>query len=161
MNNIVKIIETSEYSIDDYYEIINLCRNKILKIENLENNIIFLNNLKKINIKNEELKFFFDIIYTSFRLNIDKTHYNDIKNLSISFDYKNYSIDLIVYCDEDDAVFIEEKIHIVNKLTHIYETFSNNCEDKLIKILELISVNKKEMNEFIRDIFECVPVKIL
>ena len=161
MNNILRMIETTEYSIEDYYNIIDLCEEKILKIEHIENNKVFLNNLKNINIKNEELKFFFDIIYSSFILNIDRTKYNEIKTIIISFDYKNNSIDLIVYCDEDDCVFIEEKIHIVNKLTHKYETFFTNCEDKLIDILELITINKKEINEFIKKIFECVPVNIL
>ncbi len=158
MNNILRIIETTEYSIDDYNNIIDLCQNKILKIENKENNKIFLNNLKKIKIKNEEIKHFFDIIYDSFKFHIEKTNYNEIRTISISFDYKNYSIDFMIYFDEYDSVFYEEKIHIVNRLTHKYETFFKDYENKLINILELITVNKIDINSFIKDLFECVPI---
>ena len=159
MNNIIKILEISEYEIDDYKKIINLCNDKIYSIENKELNFIFLNNVKKIKLINEELQFFFDIIYNTLKLNID----HHLSYISISFDYKEYLIDLIIYSDDDDfnSVFMNEKIHINNKKTHKFETYYNNCDQILLKTLNLISINFTELNIFIKELFECVPIKRL
>jgi hypothetical protein len=161
MNNIIKQLETNEYSESDYLKIINLCNNKILNIEYKKINQIFLNNVKNITIKNEVLKFFFETINSSLKCHIEKTNSDDIKSISISFNYTNYSIDLVIYYDEDDSVFTEEKIIIINNLTHSYETYYTNCEEKLLNILDLKSVSNIELSNLIKNLFEQIPYKIV
>ena len=163
-NDIIKVLEETEYSIEDYNKIIELCSYKIENIYIKNNHEKFLNNLKKMVIKNDEISHLFDIISGSIRFTIDKTnYYNQAKSIIITFDYKEYHIDLCLYCDEDEInyILIEEKINIINKKTHSYETHYKNCDEILLKILELKTVSKNELNDFIKELFTCVPVKII
>jgi len=134
-----------EYLIDDYYK-----KN------------IFLDNAKKIIIINQELKVFFDIIRESLDLFIENlNYYNHIKSIIISFEYKDNKIEYCLYEDDYESVFIEEKINIINKNGYSFETYTKNYEEKLIKIFDLKSVSIKEFSDFFKDLFACVPVKIL
>ena len=159
---VIKLMENSEYSSDDYYKIINLCNEKIINIDKNINKKKFINNLKKITITNKELKFFFEIIFDSLDFFIENiNYYNHIKSIVISFEYKDNTIEYCLYEDDNDSVFLEEKINIINKTGHSFETYIQNCEEKLIKILGLKSVSIKEFNDFFKDLFGCVPVKIV
>jgi hypothetical protein len=150
MNNIIKEIECSEYSHEDYINIINICNKKIINIKQNELNQKYITNIKKIYIKNEELSYFFNIIYNTFKIS-----FNDyIKSIIISFDYNNYAIDLCVYNEDDDDVFMNEKIHILDKYTHSYEVYYDNCDKILLNILQLKTVKIIELNEFIKILFE-------
>ncbi len=150
MNNIINQLEKNEYSVDDYNKLINLCTKKIEYIKKTTMNKQYLLNIKKIDIKNNELKYFFNIIYDS--ININSNEY--FKSIIISFDYNDYSIDLCIYNDDDEYCFMDEKIHILNKKTHSYEVYYENCDKILFKILDFKSVNIKELNEFIKLLFE-------
>lgn len=150
MNNIIKELQNSNYSVEDYINIINLCNKKINKLEHLEINDKFIKNVKKIYIENEDLLFFFNIINNTLKIN-----YNEYMNsIVISFDYEHYEIDLCVYNEDDDTVFMNEKIHIMNKLTHSYEVYYDNCDRILFNILKLKNVDIIELNEFIKKLFE-------
>jgi hypothetical protein len=158
-NNVIKLLENSEYSIDDYYKIINLCNRKIINIDTNKKNKIFLDNVEKISINNKELDYFFDIIFGSLNFYTENLDY--YKSIVISFAYKENTIEYCLYEDETESVFLEEKINIINKNGLSFETYTKNCDEKLIKILELKSVNIKEFSDFIKALFECVPVKIV
>ncbi len=154
MNNIIQLIEDNNYSIDDYNIIINICNNKIYNIKKQELNKVFLTNMKNVKIINEELKSFFNIIEKTLKINID----NDLNSIIISFDYNEYSIDLCIYSDDEEFVFLDEKIHVLNKKTFSYEIYYENCDKKLLKILDFKNVNCNELNEFIKSLFECIPI---
>ncbi len=154
MNNIIQILEDNEYNVDDYNKIINLCYNKIYNIKKNETNNMFLEKVKNINITNEELKCFFNIIKNTFKINID----DHCSSITISFDYNEYSIDLCIYSDEDEFVYLAEKMHVLNKKTYSYEIYYENCDKKLLKILDLKSVNHEELNEFIKELFNCIYI---
>ncbi len=149
MNNIIQLIEDNNYSIDDYNIIINICNNKIYNIKKQELNKVFLTNMKNVKIINEELKSFFNIIEKTLKINID----NDLNSIIISFDYNEYSIDLCIYSDDEEFVFLDEKIHVLNKKTFSYEIYYENCDKKLLKILDFKNVNYNELNEFIKSLF--------
>jgi hypothetical protein len=151
MNNIIKQLENNEYLIEDYNKLINLCNKKILYIKENEINNLFKNKVKEINIKDEELKSFLDIVYDSLKVSSNDYY----KSIIISFDYNEYSIDLCIYNEDDDAVFIDDKIHILNKHTHSYEVHYENCDKILFKILDLKSTTIEELNDFVRNLFEC------
>jgi hypothetical protein len=150
MNNIIKQLENNEYSIDDYNKIIDLCNKKIILMKEKEINDSFKKIVKEIKINNEELKCFFDIIYNTLKINS-----NDyLKSITISFDYNEYSIDLCIYSEDDDYIFMYEKIHVLNKLTHSYEVYYENSDKILFKKIDFKSVSIKELNEFIKSLFE-------
>ncbi len=157
MNNIIKLLEDNEYNIDDYNKIINLCKNKIYNIKKNETNNQFIETVKNINITNEELKCFFNIIKNTFKINIDE----HCSSITISFDYNEYSIDLCIYSDEDEFVYLGEKMHVLNKKIYSYEIYNEICDKKLLKILDLKSVNYEELNEFIKNLFRCVSLTVL
>jgi hypothetical protein len=161
-NYAIKLIEKSEYSADDYYKIINLCNEKIINIDKNIKKKDFLNNLKNIIIINKELKYFFEIIFDSLDFFIDNVnYYNNIKSIVISFEYKDNTIEYCLYEDDLESVFLEEKINIINKNGHSFETYTQNYEEKLIKVLDLKSVSIKEFSDFLKELFASVPVKIL
>ncbi len=157
MDNIIKLIEENDCSINDYNMIIKICNNKIYNIKNRELNNIFLTNISNLQIINEELNTFFNIIEKSLKINID----NNLNSITISFDYNEYSIDLCIYSDEEEMVLLDEKIHVLNKKTYSYEIYYENCDKKLLKILDLKNVNCEELNEFIKSLFECIPISNL
>ena len=154
MNNIIQLIENNNLSINDYNIIINVCNNKIYNIQNQELNNIFLINIKNIKIINEELKSFFNIIEKTLKINI----YNNLNSIILSFDYNEYAVDLCIYSDEEEFVLLDEKIHILNKKTYSYEVYYENCDKKLLKILDFKNVNCDELNNFIKSLFECIPL---
>jgi hypothetical protein len=154
MNNIIQLIENNNLSINDYNIIINVCNNKIYNIQNQELNNIFLINIKNIKIINEELKSFFNIIEKTLKINID----NNLNSIILSFDYNEYAVDLCIYSDEEEFVLLDEKIHILNKKTYSYEVYYENCDKKLLKILDFKNVNCDELNNFIKSLFECIPL---
>uniref|UniRef100_A0A6C0HVH5 Uncharacterized protein n=1 Tax=viral metagenome TaxID=1070528 RepID=A0A6C0HVH5_9ZZZZ len=154
MNNIIQLIENNNLSIDDYNIIINVCNNKIYNIQNQELNNIFLKNIKNIKIINEELISFFNLIEKTLKINID----NNLNSIILSFDYNEYAIDLCIYSDEEEFVLLDEKIHILNKKTYSYEVYYENCDKKLLKILDFKNVNCDELNNFIKSLFECIPL---
>ncbi len=161
-NYVIKLLETSEYSANDYYKIIHLCNQKIINIDKNRHKKLFLDKAKNIIIINNELKFFYNIIFNSLDFFIDQIdNYNQIKSIVISFDYKGNTIEYCLYEDESESVFLEEKINIINLNGHYFETYINNYEEKLIKILEFKTVSIKELNDFFKDLFVCVPVKIV
>jgi hypothetical protein len=151
MNNIIKLLENNEYLIEDYNKLINLCNKKILCIKENEINNLFKKKVKEIKIKDEELKCFLDIVYDSLKIGSNDYY----KSIIISFDYNEYSIDLCIYNEDDDAVFIDDKIHILNKHTHSYEVHYENCDKILFKILDLKYTTIEELNNFVRNLFEC------
>ncbi len=154
MENIIKQIENINLEIKDYNHIINYCNNKIIELNNNKNNKIFLKNIKNIIINNEELKAFIDYIYDSIK-------YEHNECYKISFEFKEYSIFLCLYINDDELnnIFLEEEMHIINKNKHSYETYYKNCEEILINILDLKSVNKSELNDFIKNLFDSIPIK--
>lgn len=154
MNNIIQLIENNKLSINDYNIIINVCNNKIYNIQNQELNDIFLINIKNIKLINEELKSFFNLIEKTLKINID----NNLNSIILSFDYNEYAIDLCIYSDEEEFVLLDEKIHILNKKTYSYEVYYENCDKKLLKILDFKNVNCDELNNFIKGLFECIPL---
>ena len=154
MNNIIQLIENNKLSINDYIIIINVCNNKIYNIQNQELNDIFLINIKNIKLINEELKSFFNLIEKTLKINID----NNLNSIILSFDYNEYAIDLCIYSDEEEFVLLDEKIHILNKKTYSYEVYYENCDKKLLKILDFKNVNCDELNNFIKGLFECIPL---
>jgi hypothetical protein len=154
MNNIIQLIENNNLSINDYNIIINICNNKIYNIQNQELNNIFLINIKNVKIINEELKSFFNLIEKTLKINID----NNLNSIILSFDYNEYAIDLCIYSDEEEFVLLDEKIHILNKKTYSYEVYYENCDKKLLKILDFKNVNCDELNNFIKSLFECIPL---
>jgi hypothetical protein len=154
MNNIIQLIENNNLSINDYNIIINICNNKIYNIQNQELNNIFLINIKNVKIINEELKSFFYLIEKTLKINID----NNLNSIILSFDYNEYAIDLCIYSDEEEFVLLDEKIHILNKKTYSYEVYYENCDKKLLKILDFKNVNCDELNDFIKSLFECIPL---
>jgi hypothetical protein len=154
MNNIIQLIENNNLSSNDYNIIINICNNKIYNIRNQELNNIFLKNIKNIKIINEELESFFNLIEKTLKINID----NNLNSIILSFDYNEYAIDLCIYSDEEEFVLLDEKIHILNKKTYSYEVYYENCDKKLLNILDFKNVNCDEINNFIKSLFECIPL---
>ncbi len=157
MDNIIKLIEENDCSINDYNMIINLCNNKIYNFKNQEINNIFIENIKDIKIINEDLQLFFNIIEKTLKINID----NNLNSITISFDYNEYSIDLCIYSDNEEFILLDEKIHVLNKKTYSYEIYYENCDKKLLKILDFKNVNCEELNNFIKSLFECIPINNL
>ena len=97
------------------------------------------------------MKCFLDIVYDSLKVSSNDYY----KSIIISFDYNEYSIDLCIYNEDDDAIFIDDKIHILNKHTHSYEVHYENCDKILFKILDLKYTTIEELNDFVRNLFEC------
>ena len=64
INNIFDLINNSNYSVNDYNKIIDLCHKKIISKEINEHQNVFKNNIKNIKINNEELMCFFNLILT-------------------------------------------------------------------------------------------------
>ena len=150
MNNIIKQLENNDYSINDYNNIINFCNKKIIYIKNKEMNEIFLEKIKDIYIKNDELKCFFNMIKNSLKIGT-----NDYLNsIIISFDYNEFLFDLCIYSEEENYVFLDEKIHILDKNTHSYEVYYDECDKILLKKIDLKSVSIEEINELVKSLFE-------
>ncbi len=159
---VIKLMENSEYSIDDYNKIISMCNQKIINIDKNKRKNEFINNLKKIVIINKELKCFFEMIFDSLDFFIENVdYYNHIKSIIITFEYKDNTIEYCIYEDDSECIFLEEKVNIINKYGHSFETYINNYEEKLIKVFDLKTVSTKELYMFFKDLFDCVPVKIV
>jgi hypothetical protein len=154
--NIINNINNSDYSIDEYNHIIDACNIKITHIQIDEYKIIFINNLKNIIIKNEELDCFFHLILGSISFNIED--YNDLSSVIINFEYKEYQFNLCLYYDDID---IQQKLCINNINTHAYEIHYENHEEILLKKIDLKTVSSYELNSFIKELFDCLPSNII
>jgi hypothetical protein len=156
IDNIINNINNSDYNMDDYNRIIDECNKKITNIQIEEYQIIFINNLKNIIIKNEELECFFHLILGSISFNIED--YNDLSSVIINFDYKEYQFNLCLYYDD---IHIQQKLCINNTNTHAYEIHYENHEEILLKKVDLKTVSSYELNEFIKELFDCLPPSII
>jgi hypothetical protein len=159
MSNIINIIyniNNSDYSIDEYNHIIDACNIKITNIQIDDYQIIFINNLKNIIIKNEELNSFLNLILSSISFNIED--YNDLSSVIINFEYKEYQFNLCLYYDDCD---IQQKLCINNTNTHAYEIHYKNHEEILLKTIDLKTISSYELYSFIKELFDCLPPNII
>ena len=155
INNIFDLINNSNYSINDYNKIIDLCNKKIISKELDDSQIIYKNDIKNIQFNNEELMCFYNIIVESISFNIEDT--DDFESVSINFNYNDIDINLCLYF-EDFQIY--QKICINNKRTHVYEIFHQNHEEILLKKLEL-KITTDELNDLIKTLFNYLPNNII
>jgi hypothetical protein len=152
IDNIFDLINNSNYSVNDYNKIIDLCHKKIISKEMNEHQTVFKNNIKNIKINNEELICFFYSILNSISFTIEDT--NDFESVCINFNYNDYLINLCLYYEDFQ---VNQKICINNNRTHKYEVFYEKHGDILLKILDLKTTTSSELNELIKKIFDCLP----
>jgi hypothetical protein len=156
MNNILNLINESDYSIDEYYNIIDECKIKILMKDVNDSQEGFKNSIQNIKINNEELKTFFNLIFDSFSFNVEKNI--EYESVSINFNYNELFINLCLYYEDFQ---ISQKLCITNKNIHKYEVFYDNYEEVLLRILDLKTTTLDELNEFIKYLFRCLPSNII
>jgi hypothetical protein len=156
MNNILYLINESDYSIDEYNNIIDECNRKILMKDVNNYQDVFKNNIQNIKINNEELKIFFNLISDSFSFNVEKTI--EYETVSINFNCNDLFINLCLYYEDFQ---INQKLCITNKNVHTYEVFYDNYEEVLLRILDFKTTTLDELNEFIKDLFRCLPSNIV